>query len=315
MRFIVNIFANSEGRMRSGWRVTLQFLGFFILLILVQIIQQIGTRSGLLVLFFIADLVYIGGILLMLFVLGRWIDKRPFLSYGFHLNSKWWQDFAFGMVLGAVSLTTVFFIEKSAGWLTIGSMFHSSFNVPFIITACAILLFLIAVGLGEEITFRGYMLRNLAEGFGKGKNSISAVAAAFIVSSVIFALAHGANPNASLMSTVNIALAGLVIGLGYVLTGELAIPIGMHIAWNFFEEFVYGFPNSGQVPANWLIGSVVNGPALWTGGAFGPEAGLIVTLLLIVDAALIAVWVWWRRRKTGLCAELSEYRRQPVDKV
>ena len=115
------------------------------------------------------------------------------------------------------------------------------------------------------------------------------------------------NPNATLMGGVNVVLAGLLLGLGYLLTGELALSIGLHLAWGYFEEFVYGFANSGQIPSSRLIGSEVIGPELWTGGGFGPEAGILVTLLIMVNALLIIVWVKFRRRWQGIRAELAEY--------
>ena len=69
-------------------------------------------------------------------------------------------------------------------------------------------------------------------------------------------------------------------------TKQLWLSIGLHIGWNFFEGVVFGFPVSG-LDIYPLLRIKVTGPELWTGGAFGPEAGLIVLPSLIVGAVLI----------------------------
>ena len=99
------------------------------------------------------------------------------------------------------------------------------------------------MGISEETVFRGYQLKNAAEGLNYASlGPRGAILPAWVLSSVFFAVLHADNPNATPVSTLNIALAGLMLGFGYVLTGELAIPIGLHITWNFFQGAVYGFP-------------------------------------------------------------------------
>jgi membrane protease YdiL (CAAX protease family) len=305
----MKILFNAESRLRSGWRILIQFTGFVILLVIAQSIQDVARERRDALMFGIGGCLYLLGGLGMVWGVGRWLDRRKFVDYGFHLNREWWMDFGVGLLIGAFTLTVVFAVEWMAGWVRIASVTETVFDGSFILIGGSVLLSLLAVGVIEELVFRGYQLRNLAEGLRFGKKSGLAVTVAWVGTSMLFGIAHLMNQGATLFSSMNVALVGMLLGWGYVVTGELALPIGLHISWGFFEEFVYGFANSGQSPVGWLIGSQVHGPELWTGGAFGPEAGLIVTLMILLDGLLVMGWVKYRRRWKGIRGELSEYQR------
>jgi membrane protease YdiL (CAAX protease family) len=83
--------------------------------------------------------------------------------------------------------------------------------------------------------------------------------------------------------------AGYFLAFGYLRTRHLWLPIGLHIGWNFFEGPVFSFPVSGLDTAR-LLNHTVSGPELITGGAFGPEAGLIVLPALVLGAVLIHLY-------------------------
>jgi membrane protease YdiL (CAAX protease family) len=207
-------------------------------------------------------------------------------------------------------MTSIFLAERAAGWVTIAGMFRQGDSgLPFAIAILAPLFLFLCVGVYEELLARGYLLRNLAEGFnGPGIGPRAALVLAWALSSALFGLAHAANPNATAVSTISVALAGLFLGLGYVLTGELAIPIGLHITWNFFQGNVYGFPVSGAAPRQaTFIAIEQRGPEIWAGGAFGPEAGLIGLVALLVGSLLIVLWVRLRRGAVRLRTSLAIY--------
>ena len=144
------------------------------------------------------------------------------------------------------------------------------------LTGCFIFYLVIAVG--EEIVFRGIIFRMIAERWN--------VAMALVVSSLLFGAMHIINPDASVWSSIAIAIeAGLLLGAAYSFSGNLWLPIGIHWAWNFMEGNIFGFYVSGQ-PENYrLLTPSISGPDILTGGDFGPEASIIAVVFGIVLSA------------------------------
>ena len=219
------------------------------------------------------------------------------------------MDLTFGLALGAMLMTGIFLVEISFGWIRVEGAFESRLpGTPFWIALALPATIFLCVGVYEELFSRGYQLLNMAEGLNypflgpKG-----AIAAAWILSSSIFGFLHLGNPNATLLSAFNIALAGLLLGAGYVLTGQLAIPIGLHVTWNFFQGTVFGFPVSGLGPVGASFLEIEQaGPDLWTGGAFGPEAGLMDPVATLLGISLITLWVRLRQGRAGIYTALAE---------
>lgn len=139
---------------------------------------------------------------------------------------------------------------------------------------------------GEEIVFRGTIYRLLESGFG--------TLAAIILSGGLFGALHAFNPGATVVSTLAIAFeAGILLAAAYVVTRSLWLPIGLHFGWNFTEGGIFGTAVSGG-HSHGLFNTTFSGPALITGGAFGPEAS-IVTVAICVVAALAMLAVAIRR--------------------
>ena len=238
---------------------------------------------------------------------GRLLDRRPFKDFGLSIDGNWWADLGFGLLLGAVLMLGIFLLELAAGWVTVTGTFTAQ-RGPFALAVLIPLLSFIMVGIYEELFSRGYQLTNFAEGFGNQMPRRAALLLATVITATIFGVMHALNPNASLMSTVNLILAGLFLAVGYLLTGRLGIPIGLHIAWNFFQGNVFGFPVSGtSLGSGTFIAIAQGGPDLWTGGAFGPEAGLIGIGAMLVGSALTVWWVRWREGSTGLVMTIATY--------
>jgi membrane protease YdiL (CAAX protease family) len=235
----------------------------------------------------------VGGVVsLSILIAGRYVDRRRLRDFGVRLNRGWWLDFGFGLALGGGLMTLLFALSFAAGWVRVTGTVRprDGFAVRFL----GLVVAFVVVGVYEELLSRGYLLTNAAEGLAGVVGERGAVVGATLLSSLVFGLAHANNPNATALSTVAIVLAGGMLATGYVVTGELAAPIGLHITWNLFQGGVYGFPVSGLgVEASVLVVEM-SGPRLLTGGDFGPEAGLLGVGAMVVGTAAIALWARWR---------------------
>jgi uncharacterized protein len=316
---LAGIFWNrDERRLRAGWRL----LFFVVLLALCAFLVQMPLNQITAALFnqmtgplalevsrgldgLVSILAITGAV-----VLGGWLlDRRRFADFGFHLRRDWWIDFGFGLALGALLMAGVFAAELALGWVTVTDIWRGSGGLAFPVAILTPLIAFLFVGFYEELLVRGYLLRNLAEGLGFEPISARwALLLAWLLTSALFGFLHAGNPNASAVSSANIGLAGLFLGLGILLTGELAIPIGLHITWNFFQGNVFGFPVSGtRVSDATLFAIQKAGPEQWTGGAFGPESGLIGLIAIAIGSGLILLWVRWRRGRVAIHTPFAEY--------
>lgn len=307
MKTIKNIFWNTDqNRLRAGWRFLIYLILFFMLTIGKDV--MVSSFNGAPLPKALAYLIYLASGLALTWWMARFIDRRSFVDFGFHFDRKWWLDLGFGLMLGAFLMTGIFFSMKMADWLLITGSASTNSGLPISLAFLLQVLMFTVISFNEELAFRAYQLKNLAEGFaGRHHGSRSAILFAFLFSSAIFGLGHMANGHATVFSVITTIIAGLSLCLPYMLTGELAISIGLHLTWNLFEANVYGFSVSGSAPATHLLSIEVIGPTAWTGGIYGPEVGLIGLVWALIGCGLTLMWVKWVRRKLSLHGQLAMY--------
>jgi membrane protease YdiL (CAAX protease family) len=145
-------------------------------------------------------------------------------------------------------------------------------------------------GVTEELWMRALLLRLLWRAFGP--------VPAFIVAALVFGALHLANPGATPIAATTVAMAGLMFCALYALTGRLWVPIGLHLAWNLAQGYLFGATVSG----NNLGGSILlstarpGAPASLTGGSFGPEGSAFALLLVTSVTVVVALSI---ARKSG----------------
>lgn len=202
----------------------------------------------------------------------RHLDGERLADLGLAWRPAVLPDFLLGLCLPAVLLAAVFALEWSAGWLLPAGIRPGGWT-----SAAGMLWRFGAVAWYEEIFFRGYLLRNLER--------LTGLFRANLLTAVVFAGLHALNPHATPMALLGVALAGLFLGFTRQATRLLHLPLAFHFSWNLSQGLL-GYPVSG-VGEFGLLRLVRDGPALLTGGPFGPEAGLLGFAAILVAMGVV----------------------------
>lgn len=283
----MDIFYNPDTqRLRAGWRLLLQFTMMLTLLFGAQFLLQWAVSSPGFLLNRIPSTI---AFVLSTWLAVRYLDGRTFWSLGISIDRTWFREICAGFAMGGVVMALIFLSQLLMGWIDFtGYGWERAGSDLYPLPVLASLVGMLLVGFYEELVFRGYQITNLVEGFSTPQgHPRRAVAWAVLLSSALFGVMHAGNPNASIISTINIVLAGPVLALPYLVTGSLALSVGLHASWNFFQGAVFGFPVSGRALGGALLQVQESGPDLFTGGRFGPEAGLVGILGLLVIVGLV----------------------------
>ncbi|MFH0883389.1 MAG: type II CAAX endopeptidase family protein [bacterium] len=295
---LASLFWNSEERrLRALWRIAVLLTLWYNVQLVVSLLP-VRTHFYVVV---ISLIILLGASALL-------TDRRSPRDYGLRFDRNTLPDLFFGLLWGGILVSGIVTVESYLGWITFVSGAWTRFpsgDIP-----CALIsvtLFYIGISLNEEAVFRGYLLPNLAEGLSFTGKPLLQAGFATIVSGALFGLIHFDNPFANILSGVNLILYGFLLAVPFLLTGSLAITVGLHFTWNLFIGVIYGLPVSGYPPLVALMRAVQLGPERWTGGEFGPEGGLLVTLALIFELAGFLVWVRATRGRIALAEGFGAY--------
>ena len=214
-------------------------------------------------------------------VVGRWLEGRSWEALGWRPRTGFPRALLLGAGAGAVMAATAVALAVAAGRAAVAARGEWA---PWTWTAAALPLgagFLLAA-LTEELMFRGYPLRRLADAVGAGPATAIAGAG--------FALAHLGNPSATAFSTVNVGLAGVWLAAAFFSPGAMPLAWGAHFGWNATLALGFAAPVSGYAfPMPAL--EYRPGPHAWIdGGAFGPEGGIVATLVMLGGTAALVAW-------------------------
>lgn len=212
-------------------------------------------------------------VMILLPVIYKTYEKEPLV---------WGHSFIKGVYLGFILMTMIFLIELASGFIRIVDIIP---NIQNALIGGIILQGIVA--LGEELSFRGYILPDMSKRYGAWNG--------VFLSSMFFSLLHipsiltlNLSRSSVIIMLLTIAVAEVLLAICYIYDG-LSMSIGFHFTWNYFQYHVYSLRQDFGG-----ILKITSEHQLVTGGTFGPEAGLLG--LLVVTLALIIVF-WWMQSK------------------
>jgi membrane protease YdiL (CAAX protease family) len=202
------------------------------------------------------------------------------------------RDAASGFVQGALVFSAIVGVAALLGAYQVIGLSPAEDWLPILVTTG------LMAGVTEEILLRGIVFRWLEELGGSW--------VALALSALLFGFLHAPNPNATLISSLSIALAaGVLLGGAYMLTRNLWLAVGLHAGWNVTQGLVWDVPVSGFALDGWVESRLVGDPIL-SGGSFGLEASVITMVIATAYGAWLIVRAarrghvmrnWWARRR------------------
>ena len=262
------VFFTRHHEIRAGWRIALFFgaLSLIAMLAFLPFLGILNGREGL------TEGILAICALLASYVMTRFVNRKPFSAIGLGMHPSVPRELGLGLLLGFLMMAAIFIVELGLGYVSVIWRGLSPWETGMALING--LSFFAVAAAAEELLFRGYVFQTLIQGI--------TFLPAMLLMSLVFALAHLANPHVTALSTANVGLAGVWFSFAYMKTRSLWLPMALHFSWNFSQTTLFAFRTSGVATGSrQLFLSVQSGPEWLTGGAFGPEGGVLATALLI----------------------------------
>jgi uncharacterized protein len=208
------------------------------------------------------------------------VEKRDLTELG-HVHA--FREFGFGWLIGFGLFALVMGILGLVGDYRV-----TGFNFVWLLMMGAAAGALTSA-FAQELIFRGVIYRITEEWLGTGWT--------VGISALLFGLIHLTNSGATIFSTVAIALqAGVLLAAVYSLTHQLWMVWGLHMAWDFANDGIFGVGMAGQSgqSIHGVFQATLSGPPLLTGAALGVEAS-VVTLTVALIAGMLMLWIAYQK--------------------
>jgi len=264
---------NRYGELRSGWAIFAVLLVIVIAQMIARPLSEIGDESNpvfKLEVTFVYGIISIGSILLLF----KLFYKRSFKQIGL-ISEKGIRTFFFGLAFGAISIGIVCFLLMITGQLRIVTFDKEKlFSFGTIAEFISVCVFMFS----EELLARGFFMTAMKT------TRIKWVI--LFVPAIIFSILHFMNPDITLLSLINIFIAGSLFGYMFMKSGALWLSTGFHVAWNFLTGDIFGMKTSGTEQPSVLITEMGNN-SLLTGLPNGTDASIFTTCILLLAILLV----------------------------
>jgi len=235
------------------------------------LVDLVASSSGVLhLVFVIADALVSLSVMLLLYRLyAKWIEKRKAVEIA---GSKSLSEWGAGIL---ISFALV-------GFMVLLMVLLGYYRIDRIDSLAILLDAFVFFGMGafiQVMAFRLILYRLTEEFLGSWL--------AFVLIAVIFSVIHLGNPDAGVWSTVSLIIGDVLLFAAFLYTRRLWLVWGIHWGWNFFQDGIFGMPNSGVTELVSWIHPIIQGPEWITGGGFGIETSYIAVFLSLVVGLVI----------------------------
>lgn len=217
------------------------------------------------------------------------LDRRVLTDLGLDLTRGWWRGLAGGTILGIGIAASGVVVGVLGGYIAISGIQVTGGILVWLVLVIAAAGFQLLYLIPEELFVRGYIITNIIEGL-EGVPTVPREVAAgigVVVASLVFYVTHSGRGTVFGLMAAGFAI---LLGIGYVLSGDLSIPVGIHFGINMTWVVVGVNPQSASLIELTATGTV---------------AGSLILPIEVVIASLVAVvvgsglMVWWERSMAG----------------
>ena len=221
----------------------------------------------------------------LIFLWVWWVERRGLDAIG--LNGRFLVRYGRGLLLGAVMMGLLVASGYAlGGYGVVGEGLWRRPDASALVPVVAMAAAFMVQGACEEIAFRGWQMQVLASRWG--------VVWAVLINTGLFTWLHAGNialsPELGL-GLVNIALDTLFISLYAMKDGSIWGVCGQHFVWNWLMGAGFGLEVSGTkqgvAPLFAALAPRAGAPWWLTGGAFGPEGTVMMTVIDVVCLAIV----------------------------
>lgn len=228
-------------------------LGLFLLVLLLlwlpvalPVYLLVGNQAGAA----LGILLYCGFVALIWFW-GRYVaqQSQPYAYYGLTFSRSNLQECLAGLAIGLASLASLMLLQTSFGWLSWQSgVDWQGAVIPGMLTG-------VGVGFAEELLFRGWLLTELEQDYGKSRS--------LLIDSSFFALTHfiKTEPIMVLISRLPQFPGLMLLGLDLVWArrsrqNRLGLSIGLHggLVWGYYVVNTTHWLKPSQSVPEWITG-------------------------------------------------------------
>lgn len=277
-------WSRQRGRARIPWLIAIPILGAYATVTVVEILLRESLPQPALALAVIGS----GTVAAVLLVAAssRFLGAPYALKeYGLRINRRWLVDLSAGLAAGAFAYAIPMLVALSTSAFSVEATFDPGDlalwpGIAFMVVAC------LCTGFWEELLMRGVFITNAMLGLQRRLSSRWAVTLAIVISATVFGLPHLAQPEYPALIFTWV-FSGVVFGLIYVVSGNLAFVIGAHTTWNIVANVLFVRTEIPGAASQSAITRVSHDPeitALTSGGAI--EAGGFILL-----GAMGLLWV------------------------